>query len=95
MNLSHDDVINLCRLHGERTRVLGIKMVRPKIIGKYPVHKSDEEYDHTPLDFGKYKGQTPSQVAEHDPGWIVYIAGVRNIKFASETLINDCKKDME
>lgn len=32
-----------------------------------------KEPDDTPLRFGKYKGQTPNQIAEHDPSYVVWM----------------------
>ena len=32
-----------------------------------------EDLDHTPLTFGKYKGQTPDEISEHDPSYIVWL----------------------
>lgn len=55
---------------------------------------SDEELDHTPVNFGQYKGQTPSQIAEHDPGYLVYMASNKSEKFVSDTLVNDCIKEL-
>lgn len=51
---------------------------------------SDEELDHAPMTFGKYKGQSPSQIAEHDPQYLYWLASETNKKFASELLIRDC-----
>jgi hypothetical protein len=31
------------------------------------------DIDNQPLRFGKYKGQTPNQIAEHDPGYITWL----------------------
>lgn len=52
-----------------------------------------EELDHTPLDFGQYRGQTPSQIAEHDPRYLVFLAE-RQDHIASEALIRSCKDDL-
>jgi hypothetical protein len=50
--------------------------------------------DHTPLTFGKYKGQTPDEVSENDPGWIVWAYdNVKNRKVCSKTLRDACKND--
>jgi hypothetical protein len=53
-----------------------------------------EELDHTVLTFGKYKGQTPSQIAEHDPQWLVWLAGQRSEKVASSALLKSCQEDI-
>jgi len=55
---------------------------------------SDEELDHTPLDFGQYKGQTPSQIAEHDPGYIVWVAKTFTNRKVSPALVKACKEDL-
>jgi hypothetical protein len=56
-------------------------------------HLSDEELDHTPLPSGQYKGQTPSQVAEHDPEYLVWMAENMQWKVASDLLIRSCKEE--
>lgn len=57
--------------------------------------KSDEELDHTPLKQGKYKGQTPSQVAEHDPGYIVWMSEHFTEKLVSDLLARTCLEESE
>lgn len=32
----------------------------------------DEKLDHTPITFGKYRGKTPSEIADADPGYIIW-----------------------
>lgn len=51
---------------------------------------SDEEVDHTPLPVGVYRGQTPSQVAEHDPAYLIHMAETCSWKVASDVLIRTC-----
>lgn len=58
-----------------------------------PNGMSDEEMDHTPLKFGQYKGQTPSQIAEHDPSYIVWLAENHKNQVASDVLVRACKED--
>lgn len=53
-----------------------------------------EELDHAPMKFGKYKGQSPSQIAEHDPQWLVWLAGERSEPVASNALIRTCVVDI-
>jgi hypothetical protein len=65
---------------------------QPTLKKEYP--KSPEELDHTPLTIGQYKGQTPSQIAEHDPAYLVWLAERKSERIASDLLINDCKKEM-
>jgi hypothetical protein len=57
----------------------------------YP--KTPEELDHTPLTIGQYKGQTPSQIAEHDPSYLVWLAENHHAQIASDVLLNDCKNE--
>lgn len=54
---------------------------------------SDEELDHTPLPTGKYKGQTPSQIAEHDPQYIVWMAENFTEKKVSDVLARTCEEE--
>ena len=52
-----------------------------------------EKLDHTPLTFGKYRGKTPSAVAETEEGaeYIVWLFDtVKNKPTCSETLARDC-----
>lgn len=56
---------------------------------------SDEELDHTPLQFGKYKGQTPSQIAEHDPRYLIWLAGESDMPIASDLLVADCQQELD
>jgi len=53
-----------------------------------------EELDHTPLTFGQYKGQTPSQIAEHDPEYLIYAATTWDKPIASDVLIKACKDEL-
>ncbi len=48
--------------------------------------------DDIPLSFGKYKGQTPDEISEFDPSYIVYIWDTLNIKVSSKVLYNYCIK---
>lgn len=57
-------------------------------------NKSDEELDHTPLPRGQYQGQTPSQVAEHDPAYIVWLSENWNDKMVSDLLVRACMEDI-
>ena len=53
---------------------------------------SGELLDHTPLCFGKYKGRTPSDVAEFDPSYIVWL-GENCPGTCSAALVRDCERD--
>lgn len=33
----------------------------------------DFDEDNIPLTFGKYKGESPNDIAEHDPGYVVWL----------------------
>lgn len=56
--------------------------------------KSEEELDHTPMKQGKYRGQTPSQIAEHDPGYIVWLSEHFTEKLVSDLLARTCLEEM-
>ena len=43
-----------------------------------PITKNELDLDHTPLTFGRYRGQTPDEVSEHDPSYVVWM--YNNIK---------------
>lgn len=44
-----------------------------------------------PLRFGKHKGMTPEEVAEIDPGWVVWAYDTCNPKPCSKALAIDCE----
>lgn len=53
---------------------------------------NEEELDHSPLTFGKYKGKTPDQVSSIDSGWLVWAyENVTNKTVCSKLLYNECK----
>lgn len=60
-----------------------------------PSPLSDEELDHTPLKFGQYKGQTPSQIAEHDPSYLIWVAENHAHHVVSDALVRSCQEDGE
>lgn len=47
--------------------------------------------DDTPLTFGKYKGQTPTQVSGDDPNYIVWMYDTLDTKFCSKRLRELCQ----
>lgn len=49
------------------------------------------DLDHTPLTFGKYKGQTPDEVSESDPAYIVWMYNNIKPKKCSAWLAEACK----
>lgn len=58
-----------------------------------PKEPSPDALDHTPLNFGKYRGMSPSDVAQTKEGaeWIRWAyANVKNRKVCSELLATDC-----
>ena len=56
-------------------------------------NSSADDIDHTPLTFGKYKGQTPDEVSAHDPHWLVWAHNnVTNKVTCSLLLANECAK---
>lgn len=46
--------------------------------------------DDTPLGFGKYKGKTPNEIAEDNPGYIVWMHETMDNSPCSDQLYNDC-----
>ena len=64
------------------------------------MNDKEKESDAVPFYFGKYVGLTPDQIAEQDPGWLVW--AYRNIKrkraygypICSTELFERCEKIM-
>lgn len=50
----------------------------------------DEELDHTPLDFGKHNGKTPSEIAEIDPKYVIWMYHEFDNQPCSKVLYNAC-----
>ena len=48
--------------------------------------------DDTPLTFGKYNGETPNEVANNDPQYIVWLFDNLNTKFCTEKLRDVCEE---
>lgn len=57
--------------------------------------KADDLLDHSPLKQGKYKGQTPDEVSEHDPSYVVWMYANWTPKPCSKLLAESCKSDLE
>lgn len=57
------------------------------------MNSEDLKLDKTPLTFGKYKGQTPDEISESDPGYIVWM--YKNVKWptCSKFLFESCQED--
>lgn len=53
----------------------------------------DLDLDNEPLRFGKYKGQTPEEIAEHDPGYIVWLYDTIKPRLCSKELALACESD--
>lgn len=53
----------------------------------------DEELDHTALDFGKYKGKTPSEIAEVDAKYVIWMYQNFGSKPCSKALYDACLLD--
>ena len=51
--------------------------------------------DRTPLTFGKHKGQTPEEVADTDPGYIVWLYENVEPRKVSRGLYVACVQEME
>lgn len=52
------------------------------------------DLDHTPLTFGKYAGQTPDEISEHDPSYIVWMYNTIRPHKCSEWLKEACEYDV-
>lgn len=60
-----------------------------------PVTSEEIALDHTPLTFGKYAGQTPDDISEDDPKYIVWMYDtVNNKPTCSKTLRDACAADV-
>lgn len=53
----------------------------------------DEELDHSPIDFGKHNGKTPSEISEIDPGYVIWMYQNFNNKPCSKALYEACVQD--
>lgn len=63
----------------------------PKIPKKKEMQGEDK--DCTPLTFGKYKGETPDEISDHDPGYIVWAWENLEFKPCSRAMYYLCLKD--
>ena len=54
-----------------------------------------EDLDHLPLNRGKFRGRTPSEVAEIEPSYITVVLASWNPKVCSDALIRDCQRDLD
>lgn len=52
-----------------------------------------DDMDHTPLDRGKYRGRTPDQISQIDPGYIVWLYETVKPLKCSEVLYRDCRDE--
>jgi hypothetical protein len=54
-----------------------------------------EQLDHTPVQFGKYKGKTPSDIADEDPGYIIWMSEQKGLSDkVSALLVKTCKAEV-
>jgi hypothetical protein len=54
-----------------------------------------EKLDHTPLTFGQYRGKTPAEIAEENPGYIKWMyETVKNKSTCSQALYKDCAAEV-
>lgn len=58
------------------------------------MNQSDLQLDKTPLNFGKYRGLSPDEISETDPGYIVAISKTRKPAICSEWLLQSCKDEI-
>lgn len=66
--------------------------------GKKRFEDLDEPGDDVALRFGKYKGQTPNQIARHDPRYVVWLYDNVTPAVCARELARDCEveaQDME
>jgi len=47
--------------------------------------------DDTELTFGKYKGETPNEIAEEDPQYLMWMYDTLNTKFCTKKLRDQCE----
>ena len=53
------------------------------------------DLDYTPLTFGKYTGQTPDEISEHDPSYIVWLYNNISPRKCSIWLKELCECDVQ
>jgi len=51
--------------------------------------------DETPLTFGKYRDETPNDIAEEDPQYLVWLYDTLKTKFCTKKLRNECEDFVE
>lgn len=54
---------------------------------------AEEELDHAPLEFGKYKGKTASDVADIDSAYVVWLYDSILPRCVSHALARACTSD--
>lgn len=47
--------------------------------------------DNLPLEFGKYKGFTPNEIAEHDPHYMIWVYENITNQVVSRNLVDRCR----
>ena len=57
-------------------------------------HQS-QDIDNDPMRFGKYKGETPMQIVEHDPQYIVWLYENITPKVCTKDLYQCAEMDSE
>lgn len=55
----------------------------------------DIAMDKTPLTFGKYRGQTPDEISEYDPGYIVWMHKTVKPQKCSDWLAGVCRDELD
>lgn len=60
-----------------------------------PITSLDDEFDDTPLTFGKYRGKTPEEISDIDPGYIVWMAENIEEQHCSNALYQFCLKEIK
>ena len=55
---------------------------------------TEEDLDHTPLDFGMHRGQTPNQISEQQPRYVIWLYENLMPAPVSRALYDACVKDL-
>ena len=55
---------------------------------------TEEDLDDTKVGFGKYAERTPNEIAETDPGYILWLAEKIVPAVVSRALVELCEQDM-
>ena len=59
---------------------------------KFDILEKAADLDNKPLTFGKYEGETPNEIAEHNPQYIVWMYDNLDYKNCTLDLRNECEE---